>query len=315
MSKRMPVITAEIIADSISKSAKRITTMEIVVPRIIWAEFLTHRTKSRNAASSRAVPVKTMLDMIRKDPARPVHWGKNQAGMQAFEEHDALIEGYTPDEWWDLAAASAVRFAEAMSDVGYHKQVVNRIAEPYSYIKAVVTATSYDNFFHLRVHEMADPTIHALANTMLTAYKESQPKVLLPGEWHVPYYFDGYWSELHNGLDVHGHTLKEALMISTSCCAQVSYRKLDNSLEKAEDVFGKLNIGQDNDDPSHGSPCEHQATPMQTPIWHQDMFEVEDWEQGVTHMDRKFGLHSGNFEHWIQHRQLIPRHDCTEYKF
>ncbi|MGL4341430.1 MAG: hypothetical protein ACRCSZ_03295, partial [Lactococcus lactis] len=84
--------------------------------------------------------------------------------------------------------------------------------------------------------------------------------------------------------------------------------KLDDSLEKAEDVFGKLNINQDNEEPCHSSPTEHQATPMQTPVWHQDLFEVQDWEQGVTHMDRKFNLHSGNFEHWIQHRQLIPNH-------
>jgi hypothetical protein len=311
---KYPTITAEVIADSISLSGVRIVTLEIVVPRIIWSEFMTHRVFSRNAASSRAVPVKSMLAMIRENPARPAHWGLNQPGMQAFETNSNLIAaGYTADEWWDLAAASAVSFAEQMDAAGYHKQVVNRLTEPFSYMKAVVTATSYDNFFHLRVHEMADPTIHALANTMLQAVTESKPRSLIPGEWHVPYYKDGYWSETESNIDSYGYTLHEALMISSSCCAQVSYRKLNDTLEKAEDVFAKLNIEQDNDDPCHASPCEHQASPMTTPVWHQDLFEVEEWQEGVTHMDRQFNLYSGNFKHWIQYRQLIAGHDCKVY--
>jgi thymidylate synthase ThyX len=311
-------ITAQVIADSISESGQRITTFEIETPRLIWSEFMTHRLFSRNASSSRAIPFKTTLKQIMEEAARPFHWGKNQPGMQAFEELDALIEGYTPDEWWDLAAKSAAKFAEAMSDAGYHKQVYNRIMEPFLHIKAVVTATEFDNFFKLRVHEMADPTIHMLAVTMLEAFKASEPRLLLPGEWHVPYYQDGYWTPASDGKDVHGHTLSEALMISSSCCAQVSYRKLDDTLEKAAAVFDKLNVNQDNDEPCHASPLEHQATPMVLPEWTLELYrkqgETFEWESGVTHMDRKNNFWSGNFRHWVQHRQLVPNHTCWEFK-
>jgi thymidylate synthase ThyX len=312
-------ITAQVIADSINDQGTRITTLEIETPRIIWSEFLTHRMLSKNASSSRAIPVKKMLDLVRKEAARPFHWGKNQPGMQAFEEQTTLINGYTADEWWDLAANSVANFAEAFEEAKYHKQVVNRLLEPFSHIKAVVTATSYDNFFKLRIHEMADPTIHMLAVTMFQAMKENTPRVLVPGEWHTPYYQDGYWSDTGNGKDVHGCTLQEALMISASCCAQVSYRKLDDSFEKAVDVFTKLNLTDDNEDPRHSSPAEHQATPMEHPIWDNELFQKScegeyTWENGVTHLDRENNFHSGNFMHWIQHRQLIPGHDCKHYQ-
>lgn len=301
-------ITAEIIADSISEQGIRITTFELVYPRIIHSEFMTHRMFSRNAASSRAIPVQAMLDNIRNDTAKPVHWGKNQPGMQAKEEHTELVNGlYTADEWWSLAATSACKFAEAFAEAGYHKQVANRVTEAYSHIKVVVTATTYDNWFWLRNHEDADPTIHLLAVTMLAAYDDSEPKVLTPGEWHVPYYFDGFWSPSNGELDSHGNTLENALMISSSCSAQVSYRKNDDSLDKAKAVFARLVESA----PVHASPTEHQATPIDVTY---AKANPESWPKGVTHMDARRRFHSGNFCGWIQHRQLIPNHDCQEYR-
>lgn len=307
-----PDIYAKVLAHSIANS-KEFISYEIKVPRIIWSEFMTHRVLSKNAASSRAVPIKAVNALVLNSPAFPVHWGKHQAGMQAFEEHDALINGYTAYEWWCLAGKSAVEFSQGFDDAGYAKQIANRLTEPFTYIVAVVSGTDWDNFFHLRIHEMADHTLYALAHAIYQARVNSTPKVLRPGEWHLPYYKDGFWSEYLDGKDVHGHTLKEAQMISASCCAQVSYRKLDDSLEKAETVFNKLNIDADSDDPCHASPTEHQATPMHTPVWHPDMFEVEDWEIGVTHMDRQFRLWSGNLCGWVQYRQTIKGHTCTAY--
>ena len=74
-------ITAKVIADSISKSNKRIITFELEYPRFVHAEFMTHRLFSRNAASSRAIPVQRAMDLIKEDTAMPIHWGKNQPGM------------------------------------------------------------------------------------------------------------------------------------------------------------------------------------------------------------------------------------------
>lgn len=311
-------ITAEIIADSISPSGVRITTFELDYPRIVHSELMTHREFSRNAASSRAIPTKDILARVIADPAMPAHFGKNQSGMQDAGEHFELINGYTPQEWWRLMATSAAKFSQGFADAGYHKQIANRGTEFAQNIKVVVTATSYDNWFHLRYDEMADPTINVLAMVMWSAYDDSKPRQLLPGEWHVPYYFDGYWSCVDDvtGLDIHGHTLDDALKISSSCSAQVSYRKSDDSLEKAcalyERLVGAIKV--------HASPFEHQATPITQPIWTIELFNQTSqangsfaWEEGVTHMNRYGEFCSGNLKGWKQHRQLIPNHVCTKY--
>lgn len=312
-------VTAEIIADSISPSGVRITTFELDYPRLCHSELMTHREFSRNAASSRAIPVTAMIENIRRDMAMPVHFGKNQPGMQDAGEHFELVNGqYTAQEWYKLAGTSAIRFAEDLNAAGYHKQTVNRILEPYQHIKVVLTSTSYDNWFHLRYDEQADPTINVLAMVMHSAFTENKPHQLLPGEWHVPYYFDGFWSCVDDatGLDAHGHTLDEALKISSSCSAQVSYRKSDDSLEKAcalyERLVGAIKV--------HASPFEHQATPITQPTWTIKLFNQTSnadgsfaWEEGVTHMNRYGEFCSGNLKGWRQHRQLIPNHVCTKY--
>src|SRR5574343_569748 len=82
------MITAKIIKDSISPVGKRITTFELEYPRFVHSELMTHRVFSRNAASSRAIPIETMIKQVLENPAMPVWWGKNQAGMQAKEELD-----------------------------------------------------------------------------------------------------------------------------------------------------------------------------------------------------------------------------------
>jgi hypothetical protein len=315
-------VTAEIIADSINEDGVRITTFELDYPRIVHAELMTHREFSRNAASSRAIPTKAVLDRVMSDPAMPVHFGKNQTGMQDAGEHFELINGYTPQEWWKLMALSAAKFSEGFADAGYHKQVANRGTEFAQNIKVVVTSTSYDNWFWLRECEMADPTIHVLANVMLAAYNESSPRLLLPGEWHVPYYFDGYWSDSGMtvegvAVDINGHTLAEALKISSSCCAQVSYRKSDDSLEKAVGLYDRL-VGAEK---VHASPFEHQGTPIQqyNEQYNEKMVNnivyPKSWEEGITHVDRNGVFHSGNFTGWIQHRQLIPNHVCNDFKY
>ena len=52
------MIEAKIIADSLSEAGKRIVTFELQYQRFIHGEVMTHRLFSRNAMSSRAIPVK-----------------------------------------------------------------------------------------------------------------------------------------------------------------------------------------------------------------------------------------------------------------
>ena len=95
----MSVPEAKIICDSISPDGIRLTTMEVKMHRFILAEMNTHRIFSRNSASSRAIPVKKMLERVKTDPAMPVFWGKNQSGMGASEELSPLEKEEAIKQW------------------------------------------------------------------------------------------------------------------------------------------------------------------------------------------------------------------------
>src|SRR5574343_413587 len=121
-------ISAEIIADSISDVVdnKLIITYVLEYPRFIHSEFMTHRLFSRNAASSRAIPVNKVIEHMYYNSAEPIHWGKNQAGMQAKEEleqsHKIRVQ-----QLWAESKFNAIDVASNMATEGAHKQIVNRI--------------------------------------------------------------------------------------------------------------------------------------------------------------------------------------------
>lgn len=306
----MSQITAKIIADSVSSvNGQRITTFELQYPRFIHSELMTHRLFSRNAMSSRAVPIEKMIEQVSKDPAMPIHWGVNQSGMQAREELEYHALGNVK-AYWRNASEWAAKIAEGMSEQGAHKQIVNRILEPFQLMKTVLTSTEFDNFFWLRKHEDAQPEIKELADKMFAAMKEDKTAKLEPGDWHTPYFGDGYW------LKGCGITLEDALAISSSCCAQVSYRLLDDSIEKARKVYQRLVEST----PVHASPFEHQASPMRCAKY-EDMLlarfsedVVRCFDEGVTHTDLNDDLWSGNFKSWIQYRQLIDGNVCNKFE-
>lgn len=241
---------AEIVADSVAPCGTRLTTMEIELHRFILPEFNTHRMFSRNFQSSRAIPMKRQREMIQENPAFPVFWGKNQPGMVAEErlEEDALLRA---EKAWEQVLLDMIYWNAELEKMGVHKQIANRLLEPFMYTKGVVTGTekAYKHFFYLRCHKDAQPEIQSLANAMKTEWKESIPKELDMGEWHLPYV-----EEEHKELDLQGK-----INLSVSCCAQVSYRRLDKSGEKVDTVLGRLHLNQDSEDPPHPSPTEHQA--------------------------------------------------------
>lgn len=302
-------IEATVVAHSVTQEGKEIISFEWQYPRLIHSEIMTHRVLSKNCASSRAIPVKTVIEMVKQSPAMPVHWGKNQAGMCAREELDVADKAVVQQEWL-LAMDDAVRHAQVMADRGAHKGVINRILEPFQWMKTLITGTEWVNFFWLRDHEDADPTLRALAKATYKAYKASQAIILKEGEWHLPYYQKGFWkpNSPSSLYDVYGNTLDDALKVSVSCAAQTSYRKTDDTLGKAKRVFDMLNIGNTEGKPVHASPTEHQATPI--PILNDLEFwgivMDDEWPEGVTAYHRDLGLMSGNLAGWIQYRSLIP---------
>ena len=283
------MITAKVICDSISPSGVRLTTMELNYPRFIHSEFMTHRMFSRNASSSRAIPVKRMIKQVAENPAMPIHWGKNQAGMQAREEIDHLNGTYL----WEDSAQYVAENCRIMADFGYHKQIVNRLLEPFQWIKVIVTATEWDNFFKLRLHKDAQPEMMVLAEHMKKAMDESIPTELHPGEWHLPYI---------SVDDCLKTTTDNFVKLSVARCARVSYLNHDNStpnIDKDIALADKLL------EAGHMSPFEHQATPMPAIIYENKHPYDCDWVKGVTHQDRDSRYWSGNFRSWVMHRQLI----------
>lgn len=202
---------------------------------------------SRNASSSRAIPVAKVIAQVRENPAMPVHWGANKPGMQASAEVDDIEHA---KHLWLLAAQAAANSAESMMERGLHKQVANRVLEPFQWMHTILSATEFDNFFALRLHPDADPNIYALAKVMVEAIKSSTPVYLGYGQWHLPYVTE----------DEQDLPLGQRKMVSAARCARVSYLTHDGQkpeVEKDLALFHRLAGGR----PIHASPLEHQATP------------------------------------------------------
>jgi hypothetical protein len=283
----MTITAKSILSSRNQTTGVRIDTMLLRYPRFIHAEFMTHRVFSRNASSSRAIPVERLIQDVIDNTAMPIHWGKNQPGMQAREEHDASVRLYigddedrTPveDEFerhtaWDFARDNAINVARAFAAAGYHKQIVNRLLEPFSHINVVVTATEWENFFKLRDHEDAQPEIRALAQAMKAAMKAATVQALSPGEWHIPFITS------QDQIDVPERDLR---LVSAARAARTSYlahdgRKpvLKEDLALARKLLSAV--------PMHASPFEHQAMAMKDyrywanfRSWRQQRWDLEN---------------------------------------
>lgn len=303
------MIEAKVIADSISPEGVRLTTMQVKFHRFILPEWNTHRMFSRNAASSRAIPVTKMIENVRNNPAIPIHIGKNMPGMQAKEEligaeRDAALKV------WLNARDCALESAEKLNALGVHKQVVNRLLEPFMWTSVVVTgiAEAYANFFNLRYHPDAQPEIQELARVVYEAIEASKPTELAHDEWHLPYV--EHW-ELGAFGPVQVYLREKhvvwsddmfwelARKISAARCCRVSYNKHDGSKSTVEEDL-KLCERLIGSVPLHASPFEHQATPD---ILRNDGFMVW-WENESEH---------GNLPGWRQYRKMLPNEYVTEF--
>jgi thymidylate synthase ThyX len=298
------VIQATIIADSIGDDAPRLTTYQLIYPRFIHAEVMTHRVFSRNASSSRAIPTKRMLEAIRLEPAKPTDWRMNEPGMQGFTLASDYVVEQAERIWFD-AMVSASAYAEALDALGVHKQYVNRITEPFQHIRVVLTATDFDNFFALRDHPDAEPHIQLLARAMKEAMEASTPVRLGSGEYHLPYITEFDLDRVAMWLDnpenrekVGTKSVREVLCrISTARSARVSYKTNDGkptTMEADLDLYDRLVRA----DLIHASPAEHQATPDH---W---MARGKRWLQPQLH---------GNLRGWQQYRKTLPNENLQNF--
>lgn len=268
--------SAKVITDSKFRKT-RLITLEVEMHRFILAENNTHKSQSRNIQSSRAIPILRQLEQIANDPAMPVHYGKDQAGMIAGEE----LQGRDLElvQMIILGMRDAcLNGVKQLHKLGLHKQVSNRYVEPWMWTKGVVTATERDwkAMFKLRRHYAAQPEIKALFDAIHDAISASVPRKLVAGDWHLPYCNDD------EGSLVEDFSLADKIKISASCVAQVSYRKLDDSLDKALRVYDMLNLpvnGNWPQDPPHFSPTEHIAKAGDTSSNLSGNFQCTDFTQ------------------------------------
>jgi thymidylate synthase ThyX len=290
------MIKVDIVADSVGPNGVRLTTFVLTYPRFIHAEFMTHRMFSRNASSSRAIPVKRSIQMVIDNPVIPLAFTKNQKGMQggealSGEAHDKAVKA------WLKARDYMVECANELADLEVHKQYANRILEAFSTITVVMTATDLDNFFALRCHEAAQPEIHLLADMMYEKYKANSPQPLKAGYWHLPFVDDVAIQEVKDRFGVSclqdsEEALNLAIKRSVARCARVSYLNHDGTattIEQDLQLYDRL-LGQV---PIHASPAEHQA-----------MAQYGDIPKSL----------SGNLRGWIQYRKTLDNENVTKFE-
>lgn len=276
---------AIVVCDSISEVGRvRLTTLEVTFPRIVLAEFNTHRVMSRNSASSRAIPVEKRIAQVRQNPYVPLQFGKNKRGMQA--EDAEVQDRVMARNLWLNAQDCACDMAASLAELGVHKQWANRLIEPFAWHTVVVTATEWDNFFALRISEHAQPEIQKAAEAMRAAMDESAPAECSEGDWHLPYIQD----DERGGAVSSEHLVK----LSAARCARVSYLTHDGTRSHHKD----LELYERLASAGHMSPLEHPAK-VGTQL---DLHNV-----GLRYPAPESGAFIGNFRApWIQHRKMIP---------
>lgn len=293
-------IYAKVLADSISKYGHRLTTFEVQFPKCLLSEHNTHRMLSRNFSSSRAIPNSRFTDA---ESFEPQYYGSNKPGMQASEL--VISEEDKARRIWEKLIRYSKTGSKMLNDLNLHKQWSNRPNDWHIMCKGIVSGTEWTNFLWLRYHESAQPEFVELARLISHQLDVSEPALLAPGEWHLPYiksvrsitdsklmYYDSVTGQ-ELSLDI-------AQKVSSSCCAQVSYRQLDESVDKSLSIYERL-LGSDR---KHASPLEHQGTPID--IDYNVTRAMCMWDEGITHMKRNGSLWSANFQGFIQYRQLIP---------
>lgn len=296
--------SVKVLADSVSPVGVRLTTMVVTFPRIVLAEFNTHRVLSRNSASSRAIPILKRIAAVWTDPFVPEAFGSNKAGMQAGEALTGLSNWIARSVWMG-SCYFAIAAAWLMSKLKVHKQLANRLLEPFLWHAVIVTATEWDNFFALRCHPDAQPEIRRLAEMMRAEYETSTPRE--HSEWHLPLVddFDDLVDAWHDDQLGDLDLWRVLCLISIGRCARVSYLTHDGRRDPLADMELAVRLQAS----GHMSPFEHAARPL----------TVEDAQDIVMKQMKTCGseppnvepkdVFCGNFCGWLQYRKTLADED------
>ncbi len=295
----------KVIADSVAKNGKRITTLECKYWRAIHAEVMTHRAFARNAASSRAIPFyktrtvntgvgdeletkETVIEnctysMLKNDPFFPKYIGAEQKGMQSGEQLTIEQMGLAENIIADMLRHSLKKCKE-LYDLGVHKSIINRYLEPWSYITTLITATEWNNFYALRIHPAAEKHFNELAVEMKLQMSQSVPTET---DYHLPYILPEEKPEVW-GSERFAEKLKVLQQMSVARCSRLSYLTQDGVKDAEKDLAQYERLLHPGDGVMHASPFEHVAT--------------------ATMYNHSF---SGPFRGWYQLRKSFE-HECVK---
>lgn len=309
------MFNAEIVADSKNEWGQRLTTFVVVFPRIVLAEFNTHRMLSKNSASSRAISFIKMLEAVRSKPFKPLRWMKEHKGMQGNDFFTAADDPAQEvsildslEHTWLSARDSMMLHSAELNRLGLSKQICNRLLEPFMWHKVIVTGSDWENFFALRAEWAAEIHIQHLANLMLDVYNKSTPKQLVAGEWHIPF-GDQIDEDQFNFVGPDDFTMQMQALemfkvkIATARCAGVSYTVVGE--DGKEEDYEKLIKRHDKlAGMGHWSPFEHCAKAMSKLEYDMSQrHEIVKYE-GVATLYSTNGW-SGNTQGFIQYRKMF----------
>jgi thymidylate synthase ThyX len=165
---------------------------------------------------------------------------ENRTDSEVARDYKELTEHYYSNVY--------DKTGEVIRGLSTHKQVVNRLLEPWLLIEIVLTSSYWNNFLKLRNHGGAQPEIHALAALVDLALESSQPE---PRLVHLPFIESSSrpspqssWAEVW-----------ETSLLSSTECAQISYRDKTAQTEST----ASLALAHRLLDSGHYSPFEHVA--------------------------------------------------------
>lgn len=240
--KRNGIIDVTVSADSIWNGRGRITTF--ILNRFPkgqgQAELNTHRSISKNSASSRAINKQKYIENIIADPYIPI-WTSDKRGMVGeLVTDEKLVNKYTT-AYLNKMCADIEYVQEHYVDV--HKQDSNTQLDQYVRVPIICTSTNWEYFFKLRTAADVKPEFRRIALEMERLYNESVPKET---SFHIPWILP---NENH-------YAIQDKLVLSTARSAWISYANHENlsSLDIAQKTVTKLwNDG-------HSSPFDHCAS-------------------------------------------------------
>lgn len=267
---------AKVIADSICES-NRLTTIQMTGWVALQAEVNTHSAFAKNASSSRAIPIKKMLERVEAEPFIPIYWGKATRGMSPVEEIDNKEEAV---RLWLEARDKIVEIVRKLDALGLHKQSPNRLLAPFSWITTAITGDDdgWCNFFAQRCHPDAQQEFQHPAYLAQKAYFESTPFIKKEGEWHLPYVMP----------EERDQNIEDLIKLSTGRTARTSYLSQEGKRENQKDFELHDRLVESN--PKHLSPLEQVA------------FASPNAPK------------NGKFKGWTSYRKLIPNEFITEFE-